>query len=61
MFISNDMTEEIKTQLIDGEYYRINKTNKILYWDGENWLKPIKDQQKRYCTWNSYLENNQRI
>lgn len=31
-----------------GEYYRINNTKTILYWDGEKWMKPQKDQQKKY-------------
>ena len=39
-----------------GEYYRINGTKKILYWDGEKWMKPVKDQQKRYGTWNGFLD-----
>jgi hypothetical protein len=43
-------------ELIDGEYYRINETNKVLYWDGERWMKPMKDQQKRYGTWLSPLD-----
>ena len=38
-------------ELIDGEYYRINGTKKVLYWDGEKWMKPVKDNQKRYGTW----------
>lgn len=42
--------------LVDGEYYRINGTKKILYWDGSQWMKPVKDQQKRYGTWNTHLD-----
>ena len=42
--------------LVDGEYYRINGTKKILYWDGSKWMKPEKDQQKRYGAWNSFLD-----
>ena len=42
--------------LVDGEYYRINGTKKILYWDGSKWMKPIKDHQKRYGTWNGHLD-----
>jgi hypothetical protein len=42
--------------LVDGEYYRINGTKKILYWDGSKWMKPEKDQQKRYGAWSSYLD-----
>jgi hypothetical protein len=42
--------------LVDGEYYRINGTKKILYWDGMKWMKPVKDQQKRFGTWNTHLD-----
>ena len=42
--------------LEDGKYYSINGTKKILYWDGSKWLKPEKDQQKRYGAWNSQLD-----
>jgi hypothetical protein len=42
--------------LVDGEYYRINGTKKILYWDGSQWMKPVKDQQKRYGAWNTHLD-----
>ena len=42
--------------LEDGEYYKINGTKKILYWDGNEWMKPEKDTQKRYGGWNSHLE-----
>ena len=49
-------TNEGDVPLIDGEYYRINGTKKILYWDGSKWMKPVKDHQKRYGTWNGYLD-----
>ncbi len=49
-------TADAKNVLVDGEYYRINGTKKILYWDGKEWMKPVKDSQKRYGTWNSYLD-----
>lgn len=49
------------TTLIDGEYYRINGTKKILYWDGEKWMKPVKDHQKRYGTWNCYLDKQPKV
>lgn len=42
--------------LSEGEYYRINGTKKILYWDGSQWMKPVKDQQKRYGTWITRLD-----
>jgi hypothetical protein len=37
------------------DYYQINGTKKILYWDGELWKEPIKDHYKRY-TFLGYLE-----
>jgi len=39
-----------------GEYYRINGTKKILYWDGEKWMKPVKDMRKNYGTYNAHLD-----
>jgi len=30
-------------QLEEGEYYKINGTNKKLYWDGTKFMKPIKN------------------
>lgn len=38
-----------------GEYYRING-NIVLYWDGEKWMKPVKDVRKNYGTYNTRLE-----
>lgn len=46
----------LKLNLEDGEYYRINETKKILYWDGEKWMKPVRDSQKRYGTFVTNLE-----
>ena len=37
------------------DYYQINNTKKVLYWDGEKWMQPIKDYYKRY-TYLSVLE-----
>ena len=45
----------------DGEYYRINNTKRVLYWDGEIWMKPVKDQQKRYGAWNTYLDKQPNV
>ena len=42
-------------------YYQINKTKKILYWDGVKWLKPEKDQQRKYGAWLSQLEKQPKI
>jgi len=39
-----------------GEYYRINGTKKILYWDGSEFKKPVKDNQKRYSGWIGRIE-----
>mgnify|MGYP003419805972 FL=1 len=39
-----------------GEYYRINGTKKILYWGGEKWMKPQKDNRGNYGTYNSHLD-----
>lgn len=47
--------EEV-TVLVSDEYYRINGTQKILYWDGSKWMKPVKDHQKRYGSWLQPLE-----
>ena len=44
------------TKLEIGEYYRINGTKKILYWDGEKWMKPQKDNRGNYGTYNAHLE-----
>lgn len=39
-----------------GNYYRINGTKKKLYWDGEKWMKPIKDRRGSYDGWIAPLE-----
>lgn len=33
---------------IEYGYYQINGTKKILYFDGERRMKPVKDRQKRF-------------
>ena len=50
------MDYKIIFQLEDGEYYRINGTKKVLYWDGNKFMKPIKDRMKRYGTYVAELE-----
>jgi hypothetical protein len=47
--------------LVAGDYYKINGTKRVLYWDGEEWMKPVKDQQKRYGTWNSRIEKQPNV
>ena len=42
--------------LQQGKYYQINGTKKVLYWDGEKWMKPIKDFYKKYSGWITALD-----
>ena len=42
--------------LESGNYYRINGTKKKLYWDGEKWMKPVKDSIGSYDGWIAPLE-----
>lgn len=44
------------TLLESGEYYRINGTKKIFYWDGEKFLKPQKDTRGSYGGWIAPLD-----
>jgi len=44
------------TELETGKYYRINGTKKILYWNGNEFMKPVKDNQKRYSGWVTFIE-----
>lgn len=53
--------ENIKPLLYDVSllkpgYYRINGTKKKLYWDGEKWMKPQKDNRGQYSGWIMHLE-----
>jgi len=49
------------TQLESGEYYRINGTKKILYWDGEKWMKPAKDNRGSYSGWITALPSQPKV
>lgn len=44
------MTKQLfKAETLEsGEYYRINETKKILYWDGSQWMKPERDNRGRF-------------
>jgi len=42
-------------------YYWINGTKRILYWNGSIWMKPTKDNMKRYSGLLCYLENQPNI
>lgn len=45
-----------------GCYYRINGTKKILYWDGEKFMKPVKDNRGSYKSgWLSHLESQPKV
>ncbi len=48
------------TELEEG-YYQINNTKKILYWDGEKWMKPKKDVRGNYGGWIEPLEKQPKI
>ena len=48
-------------KLEQGEYYKINGTGRILYWDGEKWMKPAKDTRGSYSGWVSPLEKQPKI
>ena len=42
--------------LEQGEYYVINNTKKVMYWDGEKWMKPQKDTRGSYSGWITPIE-----
>jgi hypothetical protein len=42
--------------LEDGFYYKINGSKKILLWENGQWMKPEKDQQKKYGSWVSKID-----
>lgn len=44
-----------------GEYYRINGTKKILYWDGNKWMKPVKDIRGCYGSYICDLEKQPKV
>lgn len=44
-----------------GCYYKINGTNRVLYWNGSEWMKPEKDNQKRLGSWVSILEKQPNV
>lgn len=44
-----------------GEGYYLVNGKKILYWDGEKWMKPAKDNMGKYGVWLNPLEKQPRI
>lgn len=45
-----------KSLVEQGKYYQINNTKKVLYWDGEKWMRPVKDSMGKYDGWIGHLE-----
>lgn len=45
---------QIDYKNLESDYYQINRTKKILYWDGIQWMKPAKDFNKKF---GSYVEH----
>ena len=35
-------------KLIEGTYYYINGGKRLLYWDNNEWFKPVRDSRKTY-------------
>lgn len=42
--------------LQEGKYYQINGSKKVLYWDGEKWMQPAKDNRGKYGVLLRHLE-----
>jgi hypothetical protein len=42
-------------------YYQINNTKKVLYWNGENWMRPEKDTRGQYSGWISHLDKQPKV
>lgn len=38
----------INFENLEQDYYVINGTKKVLYWDGAKWMKPVKDSRKSF-------------
>lgn len=54
--MASTANQDWKNQVQLGKYYQINGTKKVLYWDGEKWMKPIKDNSGKYGGWIGHLE-----
>lgn len=48
-------------ELETGEYYVINNTKRVLYWNGEQWMKPVKDRQGRFGSLVGHLDKQPKI
>lgn len=49
------------SNLVEDVYYRINDTKKILLWNGDEFMKPEKDQQGRYGSWITRIDSQPKI
>jgi len=49
------------TLLEQGNYYRINGTKKMLYWDGDRFMKPQKDSRGKYEGWVQPIETQPKL
>jgi len=48
-------------ELEQGEYYLINGGKRLLYWDGKQWLKPIKDSRGSYSGLLQFLSEQPKV
>lgn len=46
---------------IEVGYYQINNTKKVLYWNGEEWQKPIKDSRGGFGSYVTKLDKQPKI
>ena len=51
----------MQIELEQGCYYIINGTKRILYWSGNEWMKPVKDNRGSYHGWVTFLEKQPKI
>ena len=47
--------------LVEGTNYYVNGTKRILYWDGEKWMKPVRDSRKQYSGLLTNLESQPKV
>lgn len=46
----------INYEQLQEDYYVINNSKKVLYWNGAEWMKPIKDRQGRLGSYITRLD-----
>jgi len=42
-------------------YYKLNGGTKVMYWDGEKWMKPVKDSRGKIGTWLAQLDKQPKV